>query len=107
MGPAYLRGVKATLAAMSDTELDAVSGITYQVPQIAPGLLAWLDYACIWQIKRRAGHDEELYPPQASIPPEDIATSIAAAAALRARFADSRTICAFFDALIALLSSFA
>src|SRR4030095_6765328 len=38
-----LRGVKAALASMSDSELDAVIDVTYKVPQSAPGLLAWLD----------------------------------------------------------------
>ena len=35
--------IKVALAVMSNAELDALSKATYNVEQIAPGLLAWLD----------------------------------------------------------------
>ena len=84
---------------MTDAELDAIGETTYKVSQAAPGLLAWLDYACVWQMQQRAGHKDELRPPESSISHEDIEISIEAAVALRVRFAGSLAACAFFDAL--------
>ena len=47
---------KVALAVMSNTELDALIKATYRVEQIAPGLLAWLDSACVWQLQRNSDH---------------------------------------------------
>ena len=45
---------------------------TYGVPQTAPGLLAWIDSACEWELNRRRDFDYPLLPPEAAIdPPED------------------------------------
>jgi hypothetical protein len=75
------------------------------VEQIAPGLLAWLDSACVWQLQRRNGYHFELQPPEAAIPPEEDAISIDAAIALRNSFAhDSPGVRAFFDALVGMLT---
>jgi hypothetical protein len=104
MSAADLHGVKAAFAAMTDSELHAVSETTYEVPQVAPGLLAWIDSACVWQMRQRVGHNEELQPPEAAIPPEEDAISIEAAIALRVRFADRPAVCAMFDALVELLT---
>jgi len=41
-----LTAVKAALAGISDTELAALIGATYGVPQAAPGLPAWIEHAC-------------------------------------------------------------
>ena len=41
--------------------------------------VAWLDSACVWQLQRRGGYHYELQPPEAAIPPEEDAVSIAAA----------------------------
>ena len=90
---------------MSNAELDALSKATYTVDQIAPGLLARLDSACVWQLQRRNGYYYELQPPEAAIPPEEDAVSTDAAHAMRLAFAkDSREVRAFFDALVALLT---
>ena len=104
MSAADLHGVRAALATMTDSELHAVSEMTYEVPQVAPGLLAWIDSACVWQMRQRVGHNEELQPPEAAIPPEEDAIGIAAAIALRVRFADKPTVCVLFDALVDLLT---
>jgi len=64
------------LSVMSIAELDALADATYKVPQIAPGLLAWLEQACDRERNRRAGYDYELQPPEAAIPPEEDAISI-------------------------------
>jgi hypothetical protein len=42
-----------TLADISDVELAALITATYGVPQSAPGLLAWIDGACDWELNRR------------------------------------------------------
>ena len=99
---AYLRRIKAALARMTDAELDALAEASYSAP---PGLLAWLDSARVWQMRHRAGHHYELQPPEPAIPPEEDAVSIAAAIELRRTFVGSSpAMCAFFDALVALLT---
>jgi hypothetical protein len=40
---------------------------SYKVSQIAPGLLAWIDGTCEWELNRRNGLDYELQPPEAAI----------------------------------------
>ena len=42
---ADLTAAKAALANISDTEFAGLIDATFGVPQIAPGLLAWLDSA--------------------------------------------------------------
>jgi len=69
---------------MSGAELNALIDATYKVPQIAPGLLAWLDTACVWQLQRRNGYHFELQPPEAAIPPEEDAVSIDVVIAINA-----------------------
>ena len=100
-----LSRIKVALAVMSNAELDALSKATYKVEQIAPGLLAWLDSACVWQLQRRNGYQYELQPPEAAIPPEEDAVSIDAAIALRDSFTEeSPAVRALFDALLELLT---
>ena len=100
-----LSRIKVALAVMSNAELDALNKATYKVEQIAPGLLAWLDSACVWQLQRRNGYHYELQPPEAAIPPEEDAVSIEAAIALRDSFAkESPAVRALFDALLELLT---
>ncbi len=90
---------------MSNAELEALIEATYKVQQVAPGLLAWLDSACLWQLQRRNGYDFELQPPEAAIPPEEDAVSIEAASVLRDTFAkESPAVRALFDALVDLLT---
>jgi len=89
---------------MSDAELDALIETTNKLPQAAPGLLAWLDSACVWEVRRRAGDDYELHPPEAAIPPEENAISVEAAIALRVRFTGNPSLGALFDALVDLFT---
>ena len=79
---------------MTDAELEALIEATYKVEQIAPGLLAWLDSACVWRLQRRNGYHFELQPPEASIPPEEDAVSIDVVIALRDSFAKNHPRCA-------------
>jgi hypothetical protein len=74
-------------------------------PQTAPGLLAWIDAACDWELNRRGGMEYELQPPEAAIPADEDAVSIEAAIALRATLAhDSSAVLALFDTLVELLA---
>jgi len=100
-----LSRIKVAVAVMSKAELDALADATYEVPQIAPGLLAWLEQACDWERNRRAGYDYEMQPPEAAIPPEEDAVGIDAAVTLRDAFTkDSPAVRALFDALLELLT---
>ena len=74
-------------------------------PQTAPGLLAWIDGACDWELNRRRDFDYPLQPPEAAIDPSEDAVSINAAMVLRDQFAqDSPAVRAFFDGLVVLLT---
>ena len=100
-----LTAIKAALADIADTELAALIAATNGVPQIAYGLLIWIESACDWELNRRAGHDYELLPPEAAIDPSEDEASISAAIAMRDQFAeDSPAVRAFFDALVELLT---
>lgn len=99
----------AALAELDDGELHALIDATNGVPQTAPGLLAWIEGACDWEVNRRAGLDYPLQPPEAAIPPEEDAVSIDAAMATRATFvqddrAETRAVLALFDTLVELLT---
>ena len=97
--------VITALADISDTELAALITAIYGVPQTAPGLLAWIDSACEWELNRRRDFDYPLLPPEAAIDPSEDEVSIAAAIVLRDQFAqDSPAVLAFFDALVELLT---
>jgi hypothetical protein len=43
-----LHAVTASLAGLSDGELHALAKAVNGVPQIAPGLLAWIEHAAVW-----------------------------------------------------------
>lgn len=98
-----LSPIKAALAGCTAEEILAVADATNEVPQVAAGLLAWLEVACDWELSRRDGLEYELRPPAAAILPEEDIVIDEAIAALRAKFAnDASTIQALFDALEAL-----
>jgi hypothetical protein len=106
---ADLLPVAAALAELNDGELCALIGATNILPQIVPGLWAWIGHACDWELNRRAFVDFPLRSPDAAIPPEDDALSIAAVMTLRARFdqdarKDTCAVVALFDAMIRALS---
>jgi hypothetical protein len=88
---------------------DALIETVNSVPQVAPGLLAWLEGAADWEQNRRRGLDFPLLPPEAAIPPEEDAISITTAAMLRAMFAqddrpETRGVMALLDAVVILLT---
>jgi len=61
-------GAHRAAAQLDNAELHALIDATYKATQVAPGLLAWIDSACDWEGKRRAGFDYDLLPPEAAIP---------------------------------------
>jgi hypothetical protein len=101
-----LRAIKAALAQGTDTELRALIGATYGALQIAPGLSAWIEAACYWELYRRRGFDLIMQPPKAAIlPNKEDAVGIAATMTMRATFAqNSAAVQALFDALVELLT---
>jgi len=54
-------------AELGDHELPALIPATCGVPQTAPGLLAWIDGACDWELNRRRGLDYTLLSPDGAI----------------------------------------
>ena len=102
-----LVGVRDALAGLTDVELHALIVAINDVPQIAPGMLAWIEGACEWEIKRRVGRHYDLLPPQAAIDPTEDTLSIDAIYAMRASFAASDlapAVLKFFDALAQFLA---
>lgn len=104
-----LTSVLDALAALDDGELSALMEATNNVPQIAPGLLAWIESACDWELNRRKGLEYPLQPPRAAIPPEEDAVSVDAAAIIRAHFVqdervEARGVVVLFDAIVGLLT---
>jgi hypothetical protein len=101
-----LTAIKAALAGISHAELQALIAATYTFPQTAPGLLAWIDGTCDWELNRRRDFDYPLLPPEAAIDPSEDAVSIDGAMLLRATFAqDSPAVVGLFDALVIVDSS--
>lgn len=84
---ADLAPVVAALADLDDGQLDALIAAANGVPQVAPGLLAWIEHLADWEANRRRGADFPLQPPEAAIDPCEDAISIGAAVILRASFA--------------------
>ena len=102
-----LRAIEEALAGLTDIELRALIVASEEVPQIAPGMLAWMQRACDWELNRRVGRDYDLQPPQAAIDPSEDDVSIKAVYAMRESFATGDMAPAaltFFDALISLLT---
>ncbi len=102
---ADLMVLSVALAGLNEGELCALIDSTHDVPQIVPGLLAWLGHACNWELNRRACVDFPLQSPDAAIPPEDVVASIAAIMILRATFhryagRNGDAVVTLFDAMI-------
>jgi hypothetical protein len=101
--------VAAALAELSDCQLCALIDTIDNVPQIVPGLLAWIGHACDWELNRRACVELPLQSPDMAIPPEEDALSIAAMMTLRMKFnrdarGDAGVVVALFDAIIRVLT---
>ena len=77
--PARPRPRRANDAGSGTAVNDRLSMAMHKAPQVAPGLLAWIDAAANWEKNCRAGHDYELLPPEAAIDPSKDEVSINAA----------------------------
>ena len=78
-----LTTVVTALAGIGDTESRALITAAYDVPQTAPGLLAWAEHVCDWEQHRRLDFDLPLQPPEAAIDPSQDEVSINGAMVLR------------------------
>ena len=88
--------------------MHALIATVNSVPQIAPGLLAWIEHAADWELNRHRGLDFPLQPPDAPIPPEEDGISLDAAMLLRERFAqndraEARGVAALLVAIVTVL----
>ena len=87
--------IQAALDDLTGDELRALAEATYAVPQYkAPGLLAWIDAACEWELNRRAGMHYSLAPPEAAIPEDEDAERFAGAQAPFAEAGEVRRLIA-------------
>jgi hypothetical protein len=105
---ANLQGIKAALAEISEPDLHALIAAATKLerPLPAPGLMAWIETACDWELNGRLGLVYPLLPPEAVIPPEENAASINVAVMLRGMFSErSLAVRILFDALVMLLSA--
>jgi len=106
---AELQSVADALSDLADAELKAVVVAANEMLLVAAGLLSWLEHAADWELNRRAGRDTTLHPPNAAIPPEASADSLAAATMIRDSFAEtsgheSHPVVALFDAIVDTLN---
>ena len=101
-----LSAIKLSLGALTESELRGLAAATGRVPtMLAPGLLAWFQAALEWESNRRAGLENDLRSPLATIPLAEMAASIDAVVAMRTTFArNSIAMRALFDALEDLLT---
>jgi hypothetical protein len=96
-----LAPIKAALADLTDGELIALIDATKNVPRAAPGLVAWLEVACDWELNRRRRIDEELQPLAAAAPPEEDAIVVDGTMAIRYMFGmGAQRVHALLDALM-------
>jgi hypothetical protein len=86
---ADLETVADALADLADAELHALVDAADEFMLFAAGFMSWVEHLANWEINRRAGLDFPMHPPRIAIPPDEHASSVAAAAMLRERFAQS------------------
>ena len=100
------RDRRDALEHLTDIELSALKVASNEAPQVAPGLLAWIEGACDWEINRRRGF-HTLQAPEAAIDPSEDDVSIKAVYAMRESGTSSGfapDALKFFDALAAILT---
>ena len=103
-----LRHIEEALAGLTNAELHALKVASKEAPQVAPGLLAWMEGACDWELNRRHGFRYALQPPEAAIDPSEDAVSIDAAYAMRSSFAagdQDNGALTLLDAVVELLTA--
>ena len=107
---ANLQSVADALAELADAELRALVATANELVLESAGLLLWMEHLADWELSRRAGLDFPLQPPDAAIPPEESAESVAAVTMLfdgfaEGSWADSAPVVALFDAIVGALTS--
>ena len=81
-----LRAIEEALTAFTEIDLRALIIASNEVPRIAPGLLAWIEGACVGELNRRRGFDVKLQPLAAVIDQSQEVVCIKATFALQASF---------------------
>ena len=101
-----LRHIEEALAGLTDAELHALKVASSEAPQVALGLLAWMEGACDGELNRRHGFHYTLQPPEAAIDPSEDAVSIDSTYAMRSSFAADQDNGALtlLDALVEVLT---
>lgn len=82
--------VVARLAAISDTELNALATTIDAAVGFVPGLMAWLEHAVGWERHRRTGFNYPLQGPRAAIDDTEVDASLATLMILAATFRQDR-----------------
>ncbi len=100
-----LISVIVALANLTDSELIALIKATKSVPQVAPGLLAWLDAVLGWELNRRHGRNHTPQPPAFATMPVKATGNTHTIASLRTLFGPrAHRIHSLLDALSELLT---
>jgi len=80
-------------------ELTALIETDSGVPQVAPGLPAWLEQIADLGINRQRGMDLPLLPSDATIPPDELGASLAAPAAMLTTVGDRTHVAELLGAI--------
>ena len=102
-----LHALEEALASFTDVDLRALIIASNLEPRIAPGLLAWIEGACVGELNRRRGFEVKLQPLAAAIDPSQEWVCIKATFALQASFFNGEmapTALHFFEAVMDLLT---
>jgi len=105
MGPS-LWPVMLALEELTEVELRALIDETADM-QAAPGLRAWIETSCNWEMNRRAGRACPMRLPNAPVPSHEEVLNVGASLLMKSLFAqDSRTheVFVLFDAIVDLLT---
>jgi hypothetical protein len=78
--------IASALAALSEDDLLRFRAAVDEVPEVVPGLLAWLEHAIEWEIARRAGTSYQLQGPRAAVDDNEIRPSLMALDAMATQF---------------------
>jgi hypothetical protein len=94
-------GIATALGRFTDDDLERLRVAGDSLPDVVPGLLAYLDHAGDWEQHRRLGVDFELRGPMAALEESETDAAVAALRVLSARFLASGhdDASALFDAV--------
>jgi hypothetical protein len=103
-----IHDLAVALAAISDRQLHGLRAAIEHSPDVAQGLLAWLEHAVDWESHRRLGRHYRLQGPSAAIDTVEVNNSLAALAVLAATFrhtpyGDNSVVADFLEVSAAIL----